>query len=221
MTNEGLVKLDPDTTLESFLMGGAAGALVFALGVGKIALVGHRRSPPSPELLPLALWALPFCLAFFIAHCFTDNYYLLDRERYRIFYHFKFLWFRRLRVFLQRKDVVAVAVQGRKHGERNQPTTWEYRIGVVGATGRWIALTEWQKKPLEACNREAAKLAAMLGCRAYPASPDCELAVRNKDGRVHIAYVPLWCGLRRRDRWLCLFLGLAVLAAIIFGALMI
>jgi hypothetical protein len=218
MTEEGLVKLDPDTTLENLLMGAAAGALVFALGAAKAAFVGHRRTPPNPELLPLALWALPFAVVFFVAYCFTDNYYLLDRERHQVFYHFKFLWFRRLRLFLQRKDIVAVAVQGRKQG---RPTTWEYRIGVVGATGRWIALGEWQGKTLEDSNREAEHLAAMLGCKTYPAPPNCELALRRHEGGVTIAYLPLWHGLTRKERWLCLFLGLAVLAAIIFGALMI
>jgi hypothetical protein len=221
ITSEGLVKLDSDTKLETFLMWGGAVALVVALGFGKAALLGHRRSPPNPEMLPIALWALPFCVAFFLALFFTDNYYLLDRERHRIFYHFKFLWFRRLRLFLQRKDIVAVAVQGRKHGERNQPTPWEYRIGVVGATGRWVALTDWQKKPLEPCNGEAAKLAAMLGCRAYAASPECELAVRKKGGNVSIAYVPLRYGLRHRDRWICLAVGLVVLGAILCGILSI
>lgn len=214
--SEDLVKLDPDTTLENFLMGGAIGALLFVLGIGKAALVGHRSSPPSPELLPLAVWALPFCLVFFIAFCFTDNYYLLDRERHQIFYHFKFLWFRRLRVLLRRKDVVAVAVQGRKQGKGSY---WEYRIGVVGNTGRWVALTEWQREPLEQCNKEAAKLAAMLGCMAYPAAPDCELVVRNGNGRVSIAYVPLRLGMKRKERWFCLVLGLIVLGAILYGIL--
>jgi hypothetical protein len=184
-----------------------------------MALAGHRHSPPNPELLPLALYALPFAVVFFIAYWLTDNYYLLDRERHQVFYHFKFLWFRRLRLFLQRQDVVAVAVQGRKQEQRRQPTTWEYRIGVVGATGRWIALSEWQSKSLEDSNREAENLAAMLECKAYPAPPSCELAVRRYQGGVTIAYVPLWHGLTRKERWLCVFVGLAVLGAILGGIL--
>jgi hypothetical protein len=216
--SEDLVKLDPDTTLENFLMGGAIGALLFVLGIGKAALVGHRSSPPSPELLPLAVWALPFCLVFLIAFCFTDNYYLLDRERHQIFYHFKFLWFRRLRVLLQRKDVVAVAVEGRKQGK---PSYWEYRIGVVGNTGRWVALADWQNEPLEASNTAAAKLAGMLGCKVYPASPDCELVVRKESGSVSIAYVPLRIGMKRKERWLGLLIGLIVLGAILYVSLSI
>ncbi len=219
LTNEGLVKLDTDTTLESFLMGGAVAALVVALGAGKIALLGHRRSPPSPELLPVALWALPFCLVFFIAYCFTDNYYLLDRERQRILYHFKFLWFRRIRVFLQREDILAVAVQGHKASERRGPTYWEYRVGVVGTNGRWVALTEWKKEALEPCNRQAASLAGMLGCKAHSASARCELAVRKKDGAVSITYVPLRRGTTRKERWLLLVVVLLVLGAVLYVSL--
>jgi hypothetical protein len=219
ITSEGLVKLDTDTTLENFLMGGAVGALVFALGAGKVALLGHRRSPPTPELLPYALGALPLALVFFIAHRFTDNYYLLDRERHRIFYHFKFLWFRRLRVLLQRKDIVAVTVQGHKASERRGPTYWEYRVGVVGTNGRWIALTEWEKEALEPCNRKAASLAAMLGCQAYSASAGCELVVRKKDRSVSIAHVPLRHGTTRSERWLCLVVGLIVLGMILYASL--
>jgi hypothetical protein len=205
--SENLVKLDPDTKLENFLMGGAIGTLLFVLGLGKAALVGHGGSPPNLDLLPPALWALPCCLAFFVAFCFTDNYYLLDRERYQIFYHFKFLWFRRLRVFLQRKDVVGVTVRVGKHA---------YRIGVIGATGRWVALTERQNEPLEARNREAAKLAAMLGCEVYAAAPGCELVVRKENGRASIANAPLRFGLERKERWLCLVIGLLVLGAFLY-----
>ena len=157
-----------------------------------------------------------FCLACFIGLCFTDNYYLLDRERHQILYRFKFLWFRRLRVLLQRKDVVAVAVQGRKSGQRGHSSSWEYRIGVVGNTGRWVALTEWQSEPLEPCNTEAAKLAAMLRCTAYPAAPSCELVVRKENGKVSIAYMPLWHGLTRGERRLCLVVSLMVLGAFLY-----
>lgn len=205
--SENLVKLDPDTKLENFLMGGAIGALLFVLGLGNAALVGHGSSAPNLELLPPALWALPFCLAFFIAFCFTDNYYLLDRERHQIFYHFKFLWFRRLRVFLQRKDVVAVTVRVGKHA---------YRIGVIGVTGRWVALTEQQNEPLEARNQKAAKLAAMLGCEVYAAAPGCELVVRKENGRASIANAPLRFGLERKERWLCLVISLLVLGAFLY-----
>jgi hypothetical protein len=88
---------------------------------------------------------------------------------------------------------------------------------MVGTTGRWIALTGWEGKSLEDSNREAEALAAMLGCQAYPAPPNCELGVRRYEGGVTIAYLPLWHGLSRKDRWLCVGLGLAVLAAISGG----
>jgi hypothetical protein len=90
---------------------------------------------------------------------------------------------------------------------------------VVGANGRWIALSEWQSKSLEDSNREAENLAVMLECKSYPAPPDCELIVRRYEGGVTIAYLPLWHGLTRKERWLCLLLGLAVLGAILGGIL--
>ena len=59
----------------------------------------------------------------------------------------------------------------------------------------------------------------MLGCKAYPAAPGCELVVRKESGRISIAYAPLRFGLKRKERWLYLIVDLIFFGAILYGIL--
>src|SRR5207302_822684 len=132
-----------------------------------------RPHPPDPTLLPYAAMALITSLVFFAIRLQTDNYYLVDRDAHRIFYHFKFLWFRSKRLLLERGDILAVTTVGRKTGSRSG-TWWEYRVVVVGAARRRVPVSNWRREGLGQCNAEAAKLARMLDCQYYKSQAWCE-----------------------------------------------
>ena len=91
---------------------------------------------------------------------------------------FEFLWFHRVRLLLERKDIVALATQCRRAGGR--AGHWEYRVALIGANGHRVGLTDWEEDA-ELCNDEAAKLATMLGCKADTAAPDSEMVVRGPE----------------------------------------
>src|SRR6516225_7651956 len=87
-----LVKFDRETALEEFLFAGGFLGLLAALGLFYIGKVGTRpHYHAHPAVLPYVPVAVVFALLCFVAHHFTDNYYLVDPKQHLVYYHFKFL----------------------------------------------------------------------------------------------------------------------------------
>jgi hypothetical protein len=118
-----LVKFDRETALEQFLFAGGFFGLLAALGLFYIGKIGTRPYYHGhPAVLPYVPVAVVFALLCFVAHHFTDNYYLVDPKQHLVYYHFKFLWFRSIQLLLTREDIVVVATRGRQ--KSNRSSTW-------------------------------------------------------------------------------------------------
>jgi hypothetical protein len=185
-----MVKFDRETALERFLLGGGVLAVMTALELLMVGTLGRRRSPPNPAVLPYIPVAALLALLLFAARYFTDNYYLVDPERHLVYYHFKFLWFRTVRLLLQREDILAVATRGRPRSRRTSGW-WDYQVVVVSAKGSLVPLGDWEHEGLHARNAEAERLGALLGCPCHTSPPRCKLRVKRANGKASLTLMPL------------------------------
>jgi hypothetical protein len=192
-----LVKFDRETTLEQLLLAGGFFGVLTAFWLLCIGTIGTRRSfRAHPAVLPYVPVAVVFALLCFVAHHFTDNYYLVDPKQHLVYYHFKFLCFRSVRLLLTREDIVAVATRGRQRSSRSS-TWWEYQLVVVGANGRIVPMRDWRRNALGKCNTEAERLGEMLDCPSHK-SPQCrKLVIDETNGQVSLNFkqAPWWWGL--------------------------
>jgi hypothetical protein len=214
----GLVKFDLSTTLEQFLMVSGIITLVIGLMMLQIGTLGGRHSRPNPAVLPYLPIPVLASVMFFVARYFTDNYYLVDPQQHLVYYHFKFLWFRSVRLALRREDILAVTTRGRKCSSRSS-SWWEYEVVLVGANGHLVPFSDSKREALDECNMQAERLARMLDCEAYSSPACCELDVEVIEGKVSVSFEPLRWGLTRRGwRWLaiCAFIVVLCLAALWF-----
>jgi hypothetical protein len=190
-----LVKFDRETALEEFFFASGFFGLLAALGLFYIGKFGTRPNYHAhPALLAYIPVVVAFALLCFVAHHFTDNYYLVDPKQHLIYYHFKFLWFRSIRLLLTREDIVAVATRGRQKSNRSS-TWWEYQVVVTGANGQVVPLSDWQRDALGRCNVEAEMLGQMLARPSYKSPPCCKLVIEATDGQVSLKFKrPPWWG---------------------------
>ena len=187
---EDLVKFDRDTLLEQFLFGAGVLGILAALVMFQIGTIGGRHSKPQPAVLPYIPLAILAAAVFFAARCFTDNYYLVDPKQHLVYYHFKFLWFRSVRLLLRREDILAVATRGRARSSRSS-TWWEYQVVLIGANGHGVPVRNWERETLGECNAEAERLGTMLGCPSHK-SPRChQLRYEITNGSASINFEPL------------------------------
>jgi len=153
----GLTKVDCDTPPEQALFGGA---VIFAMVAAVVlwdeyvAPFIHPRDAPlfaaafAPRVV-LSLVAGAFVLVG--ARAATDNFYLIDRARHVVYFHARFLWFRRVRVLLDRADVYTASVE-----------------------------SNWGRDALWTANNEAKQLAQTLACQWFESPDGGQLIVRMK-----------------------------------------
>lgn len=162
------VKVDLDTPLES-----AWTALAFVSGVGclfilQIGFIGGKRTPPDPEFLnylPHALLALGFFVAL---RKFTDNYYIVDRQRKAIFYHFECLFVKSVKDYMRFSDIDSAVVNGSIHHSKNS-RWYEYQILLIDRTGKTHPFSDSLREPeLATLNRRAETIAKIIDCRLVP-----------------------------------------------------
>lgn len=191
---EDLVKFNRDTPLEQFLLGTGCLGVLAALVMLQMGTIGGRHSRPNPAMLPYVPWAVVVALLFFAARYFTDNYYLVDPEQHLVYYHFKFLWLRTIRLLLRREDILAVATRGRARSSRSS-TWWEYQVVVIGANGHVVPMRDWERDAIDKCNAEVERLGTMLGCSFHKSPSSCQLRYEITGGSVSINFEPLpWWG---------------------------
>jgi len=155
-----------------------------ALWVG---LFGRRSMPPRPALLPYLPFLLLAALVLFAARWCTENYYLVDPKKHCVFYHFKFLWFRRTRLLLEHQDVLAVATQGHIRQITGRfEDKWAYRVLVIGAGGQRAGVTTWRPGDdgLAESNAEGVRIARLLDCPVLNTPRHCEIRIRIEERAV-------------------------------------
>jgi hypothetical protein len=171
-----------------------------------IGTIGGRRSPPRPAVLPYIPLVVLVAGLFFVMRRFTDNYYLVDPRKHLVYYHFKFLWFRTVRLLLQREDIVAVTTRGRRRSSRTS-TWWEYQVVVIGANSHVVPMCDWEREAIDECNAETERLGTMLGCPSHKSPPGCWLRFEVTNGGASIRFKPLrWWSLSPQV-WLVVVVG--------------
>lgn len=214
---EDLVKFDRDTPLEQFLFGAGWLGILAALVMLWIGTIGGRHSKPQPAVLPYIPLPILVAVVFFAARYFTGNYYLVDPKQHLVYYHFKFLWFRRVHLLLRREDILAVSTRGRRQSSRRS-TWWEYQVVVIGANGHVVPFCDWERDAPSRCNAEAERLGTMLGCQSHKSPPECELHFEVSNGSLSVGFKQLpWWAVRLPVWFWVVIVG--VLVAFGFGVL--
>lgn len=199
-TAHGLVKVDCDTALEQAFFGTAVVLAMVAAVVlwdEYVAPLIHSRDAPlvaaafAPRVV-LSLVAGAFVLVG--ARAATDNFYLIDRARHVVYFHARFLWFRRVRLFLDRADVYAASVESRKRRRQDWSfrfawnTWWEERVVLIDRRGRLVPMSNWGKDTLWTANNDAKEIAAALGCQWFESPDDGRLVVRLNAGTPIVSF---------------------------------
>ncbi|HOT27125.1 MAG TPA: hypothetical protein PLU72_02975 [Candidatus Ozemobacteraceae bacterium] len=166
------VKVDLDTPLES-----AWTALAFMSGVGcffilQIGFIGGKHTPPDPtflKYLPTGLLALGVFIAL---RKFTDNFYIVDRQRKAVFYHFELAMIRSVTEYLRFSAIDAVVVNGSIHHSKHS-RWYEYQILLVDRGGKIHAFSDSvRESELAALNKRAETLAKIIECRLVPGTAE-------------------------------------------------
>lgn len=156
------VKIDLDTPLEAVIK---AGIWLFLFGSVFIYLEGHGKHPEVLELLPTALWFFTFFLALRLV---TDNYYLLDRDKRQILYHFECAGIRRISLYLDFDQVQGIAIGGKVCVAKNSKW-YEYSIQLVEKNGKVHEMSDWVSEDLiQKLDQKLTCLGAVLECPCYP-----------------------------------------------------
>jgi len=132
----------------------------------------HRHDfTPDPVMVRYCACALVVSLILLAARLCSRHCYLLDPGRGCLIWQSQFLWFRRMRVVLERREIAGVAAQGKEFRSR-RGSYWSYRVVVEKAAGGEIPVSNWRRWGRDRCKAEADRLAKLLGCRSSVALPE-------------------------------------------------
>jgi hypothetical protein len=131
----------------------------------------HQIGNPDPAMVRFCTCALVVSVILLAARLCSRHCYLLDPGRGCLIWHSKFLWFRRIRVVLERKEIAGIAAQGKEFKGRHRSYR-AYRVVVETTAGSDIPVSNWRPWGREKCKAEADKLAKLLGCRSSFALPE-------------------------------------------------
>jgi hypothetical protein len=211
----GFVKVDCDTALERALSSGVtvvaiAGAILLWLAFGSPRSHVGPLPPLDSRTLPVAWSLLALAVVLFAARALTNSFYLVDPARHVIYSHFQFLFIRRVRLLLERKDILGVSTEARQRRTRYS-SWWEQRVVLIGANGHVLPLGNWRRDALWVSNDAAQQLAKQIDCQWYEAPDNSQLLVKMKDGVASASFVPFtWLTSTDWFRWLAVLLALAI-----------
>ncbi|KAF1083023.1 MAG: hypothetical protein GQF41_0790 [Candidatus Rifleibacterium amylolyticum] len=129
-----------------------------------------------------------FCLALFGSLYFnTDNYYIFDLPGKKMFYHFRFFFYKRVDLVANFADIHAVTCSGRYHSD-NADNYYTYRVLCVLNDGQIIYLSDETREELEKQNRSARKIAAITGAEYVAGLPGCHAVAKQADNRLSFSF---------------------------------
>jgi hypothetical protein len=193
----GLEKVELDTAFEKVLMAGAYGSSVTALLIILLGRRGRIESLvwPDPAVMPLLATALALAIFFAALRLMTDSFYLIDSSRHLVYTHTRFAFRRRVRLWLERDDIIAVSTETRLiqrsyrfvavGSYRKQP---QQRVVLIGRRGQLVPLGNWKFDALWPCNNRAKELATQLGCPFREAPENCRLVVAMTHGSPVVSF---------------------------------
>jgi hypothetical protein len=193
------IKVDLDTPLETALTFLMIVAALVTLYIPFTAVVGLHRRIPYLRWDPTALYYLPLSIGAFLVFLYlrtrTHNYYLFDRQRREVIYHFEFLFIRKVFRYLAFGQIKAVGVHGRIRTARDS-RWYEYQVQLIDEQGTLHPMSDAKElSELPSLNQRAENLARLVGCPWYPGKEEHQLIITPDSQRgepiVSLKHVPL------------------------------
>jgi len=184
------VKVDLTTDLEGGLMGCGCVSLVLSficlnMGVnGCSDKHGHRTMDPIPFLKYVAGVWLVMSVGSFLSRLFTNNYYIVNVEKRKIFYHYKFYWNETITEYLSPENIMAVTVRG-NHQHNKSSSWWTHQIIVIDNNGVITDLSDTKQDALDDFNSRAELIAAILGCNFCKCPPESMMALYISERKIY------------------------------------
>jgi len=97
----------------------------------------------------------------------TDNFYIFDRTEQKIFYHFQFLFQRRIEPVAAFSEVLAVTVASERFLREAPPSYW-HSIALVISQDQVLPLSDQKRNSLAVMTRDARRLAEAIDVPFIP-----------------------------------------------------
>lgn len=184
------IKVDLTTDLESCLLGCGCVSLVAMFISLNIAVNGcsdkhgHQTIAPVPDLKYAAAAFLVICAASFLSRFFTDNYYIVNVERRKIFYHYKFFWSETVTEFLSPENIWTLTVRA-THQHNKSSSWWNHQLVAIDAEGKIIPLSDEKQDSLSEYNARAELIAAILGCNYCKCPSEGMIALDTSEKKIY------------------------------------
>lgn len=184
------MKVDLDTPLESTWMFLAFVSAIAGLIILRITYFGTEDSPPNPSFIRFLPYAAGAILLFAYLRKQTDSYYIVDRQRKMIFFHFEFAFIRRVREYLGFSDIDAVVVSGficASDGSK----WYQYQLLLVDKTGITHPFSDQiREEGLTLLNARAETISSIIECRFSPGkSEHVQTVTVDRDGQIVISSI--------------------------------
>jgi hypothetical protein len=177
MTVPKSFKVDLETPLESALTWLTIICALICLLILRIGLLPHKNSPPDPSVLFFLIFPLLAGLLFFLLRRWTDNFYLFDRERGQVRYHFQCAFFRQVSPYLEFDEILGTVVNG-KMCQSKSGRWYEYALQVIDRHGTFHQMSDWLRDDqLTVLNQRAQAIGQIVGCEVLAGKIDHQILV--------------------------------------------
>jgi len=179
-----MIKVDLETAFETGLLY----TLLISALIAIFILVIAGKDPGSRYLL--IYFPIPAGLSALAFYCRrnTDNYYLIDALRKKIYFISNFFGKEYVSLFARSEDLLAFGVSGEKRISKH--SSWiEYRLVAIDRCGYITALSDAQRSGRAKYNEKADEYARIMGCDSFKCpNKSSMLTRRTPDGSYEIYF---------------------------------
>jgi len=182
------IKIDLTTPLEySWWYLAIAAGIVLLLIVHYAS--GTKNTPPNPGLYKYTSIPIAFMALFYILRQFTNNYYIMDTGKRKIYFHYEFLGNVKITEYIDFNDIMAIGVTGVRHHHKNSHW-WDYHIFMADKNGKITDLSDPAKETdLASLNSRAFGMASVAQCQFANAGKQTQVTIQTYAGeRFGLAY---------------------------------
>ncbi len=179
-----MIKVDLETAFEKGLLY----ALLISATIAIFMLVIAYNDPKARDLL--IYFPIPAGLSVLAIYCRrnTDNYYLIDALRKKIYFISNFFGKEYVSLFARSEDISAFGASGEK--QSNKHSSWiEYRLVAIDRYGYITALSDAQRSGRAKYNEKADEYSKIMGCSSFKCPNKCRMLTRRTpDGSYEIYF---------------------------------
>ncbi len=134
MINDFTMKVDFDTSLESFFFIAAIFSVLAFLGL-------LFKTIADPNLWKLTVLAFAAAVFFYYANKKTDNYYIFDKLKRNVYFHRSIFFFRIDKKVCSFKEIFCITQHSKRIDGRGGPR-WIYNLAVLLKDGTFIDVSD-------------------------------------------------------------------------------